>query len=56
MYKFSVSVILGILVLGAVSCFMAWLGFDNIAGVAVGGICATLPKVVESIAGKSPMP
>ena len=53
MYKFSLSVIMGIVILGIVACFMAWLGFDNIAGVAVGGICATLPKIVESIAGKS---
>lgn len=56
MYKFSLSVILGIVILGAVSCFMAWMGYDTIAGVAVGGICCTLPEVIKSIAKNSNQP
>jgi len=46
--KIRPAILLGELVL----TFIAWqamvYGFEPIAGVAVGGICATLPKLVES--------
>ena len=46
--KIRPAILLGELVLGAVAYFALVLGFETVAGAAVGGICATLPKLVES--------
>jgi len=42
------AILLGELVLGAVACVALVLGFETVAVAAVAGICATLPKLVES--------
>jgi len=42
------AILLGEMVLGAIAYFALVLGFETVAGAAVGGICATLPKLVES--------
>lgn len=42
------AILLGEVVLGIVSWAAMNFGYPEIAGVAVGGICATLPKLVES--------
>lgn len=46
--KIRPAILLGELVLGVVAVIAMYYGFEPIAGVAVGGICATLPKLVES--------
>ena len=46
--KIRPGILLGEIVLGTVAIWVACLGYPEIAGVAVGGICATLPKLVES--------
>lgn len=46
--KIRPAILLGELVLGLVAYFALVLGFETVAGAAVGGICATLPKLVES--------
>ena len=46
--KIRVAVLLGELVLGLVAYFAMLYGFETVAGAAVGGICATLPKLVEA--------
>jgi len=46
--KIRPAILLGELVLGAVAYVALVMGFETVAGAAVGGICATLPKLVES--------
>ena len=46
--KIRPAILLGELALGIVAYFAMQFGYPEIAGVAVGGICATLPKLVES--------
>ena len=46
--KIRPAILLGELVLGIVACIALYLGIETVAGVAVGGICATLSKFVES--------
>ena len=46
--KIRPAILLGELVLGVVALGALYLGYDTVAGAAVGGICATLPKLVES--------
>ena len=42
------SIFLGIIVLGIVCWICLLYGATEIAGVAVGGICTILPKILES--------
>ena len=42
------AVLEGIAVLTAIALLAMFWGFEPIAGVATGGICALLPKLVES--------
>lgn len=42
------AILLGETILGAIAIIALFLGYDIAAGVAIGGICATLPKLVES--------
>ena len=46
--KIRPAVLLGEILLGTVAVMAMLLGMEPIAGVAVGGICALLPKLVES--------
>jgi len=39
---------LGEIVLGGIAGAALWLGYETVAVAAVAGICATLPKLVES--------
>ena len=46
--KIRPAVLLGEVMLGCIAGVGMYLGFENIAAVAVGGICALLPKLVDS--------
>ena len=46
--KIRPAILLGEIILGLIAGLSVYLGALEIAGVAVGGICATLPKLVES--------
>jgi len=46
--KIRPAILLGEIVLGLIAYFAMVYGFETVAGAAVGGICATLPKLVES--------
>ena len=46
--KIRPAILLGELALTAIAIVAMMFGFTEIAGVAVGGICATLPKLVDS--------
>ena len=46
--RIRLGILLGEFVLGGIAAFALYLGFDTVAGAAVGGICAVLPKLVDS--------
>jgi len=48
MVKVRLSILVGEIVLGVVSIVALWLGYPEAATAAIGGICGTLPKLVES--------
>jgi len=47
-FKIRPAIWLGIVALSLIAYFAMQFNLPEIAGVAVGGICATLPKLVES--------
>ena len=42
------SILLGIICLTLLTAFMAWLGFEPLAGAGIGGLVVLLPKILES--------
>jgi len=46
--KIRPAILLGEIILGLVAGLALYLGYNEVATAAVAGICATLPKLVES--------
>lgn len=46
--KIRPAVLLGEFTLFLLAGFALWMGYENIAAVCAGGICALLPKLVDS--------
>lgn len=46
--KIRPAILLGEIALGLIAYAAMTFGFETVAGAAVGGICAILPKLVES--------
>ena len=46
--RIRLGILLGEFMLGTIAGVAMWLGYEPVAAAAVGGICAVLPKLVDS--------